>query len=259
MEFPDSSCRISCEVCSGASPERTRCEARAISKPGQVSRLTNVSLVSGFALGMYPYTTACSPPAARIGPAARTPTEKASPQTVAAVRKRCAMAGLTASPRWPTTKVSSSGLTERQKPKPRGHRRNCAACRTRRRCRRTSAPRERSAPPRAGARAPATATRRSELAPDPAAASHCRGTVCTFAADQRQRWLGDWQVLVRVEEGDRRGLCRDSFSVLPLDLQVVAGGCELGWHPDVPDVALKARRPDQVGDPPDALPASQGW
>src|SRR6185437_5282833 len=121
MEFPDSSCRFSCEMCSGASPERTSCEAFDISKPGQVSRLTKVSLVSGFALRMYAYTTACSAPAAYIGPAARTPTEKASAQTVAAVRNRCAIARLTASPRWPTTKVSSSGLKERQRPKPLGH------------------------------------------------------------------------------------------------------------------------------------------
>ena len=71
--------------------------------------------------------------------------------------------------------------------------------------------------------------------------------------------LGGWHVLVRVEEGDCRGFGGGPFSVCPLNLQVVAGGCELGWYPDVPDVALQAWRPDQVGDPSDALPAGQGW
>src|SRR6266568_4570661 len=95
-EFADTSCRVSCEMRRGASPERTSREAFDRSKPGQVSRLTEVSLVSGLALRMYANTIACSAPAAKIGPVARTPTEKASAQTVAAVRSRCAIARLTA-------------------------------------------------------------------------------------------------------------------------------------------------------------------
>src|SRR5260370_19737915 len=71
--------------------------------------------------------------------------------------------------------------------------------------------------------------------------------------------LGGWHVLVRVEEGDRGGLGGGSFTVAPFDLQVVAGVGELGWHPDVADVALQARRPDQVGDAAHPLPAGQGW
>src|SRR6266487_6596346 len=102
-EFPDTSWRVSCEMCRGASPERTSWEAFDRSKPGQVSRLTKVSLVRGLALRMYPYTIACSAPAAKIGLVARTPTEKASAQTVATVRNRCAIARLAASPRGPTT------------------------------------------------------------------------------------------------------------------------------------------------------------
>src|SRR5216683_7564692 len=62
-----------------------------------------------------------------------------------------------------------------------------------------------------------------------------------------------------VEERDRRGLGGGSFSVLPLDIQIVARISELGWHPHTPDVALEARRPDKVGDAPHALTASQGW
>src|SRR5689334_11639333 len=108
-EFPDISCRVSCEMCSGASPERTRREAFDRSKPGQVSRLTKVSLARGLAPRMYPYTIACPAPAAKIGPVARTPTEKASAKTVATVRNRCAIARLAASPRWPTTEVWSRG------------------------------------------------------------------------------------------------------------------------------------------------------
>src|SRR5215475_11591426 len=120
--FPDTSCMVSCEMCRGASPERTRWEAFDRSKPGQVSRLTKVSLVRGLALRMYPYTIACSAPAAKIGPVARTPTEKANAQTVAAVRNRCAIARLAASPRWPTTEVWALGLIERQRPSPADHR-----------------------------------------------------------------------------------------------------------------------------------------
>ena len=106
-EFPDTSWKVSCEMRRGASPERTRWEAFDRSKPGQVSRLTKVSLVRGLALRMYPNTIACSAPAAKIGPVARTPTENASAQTVAAVRNRCAIARRAASPRWPTTEVWS--------------------------------------------------------------------------------------------------------------------------------------------------------
>ncbi len=51
-------------MCSGASPECTRWEAFDISKPGQVSKLTKVSLATGFALRMYAYTIACSAPVA---------------------------------------------------------------------------------------------------------------------------------------------------------------------------------------------------
>src|SRR5215813_7883053 len=93
-QLPDTCWSVSFEMCSGASPDRTSLEALDRSKAGQVNRLTKVSLSSGFALRMYANTIACFAPAAKIGPAARTPTENASAQTVATVRNRCAMARL---------------------------------------------------------------------------------------------------------------------------------------------------------------------
>src|SRR6266566_1858073 len=114
-EFPDTSWRVSWEMCKGASPERTSREAFDRSKPGQVRRFTEVSLVRALALRMYPNTIACSAPAAKTGPAARTPTENASAQTAATVRNRCAIARLAASPRWPIKEVWSYGPIEIQR------------------------------------------------------------------------------------------------------------------------------------------------
>src|SRR5947207_7464467 len=78
-----------------------------------------------------------------------------------------------------------------------------------------------------------------------------------WSATYAQR-LGGWHGLVRVEEWDGGGLSWGSFSVRPLDLQIVAWISEFSWHPDVADVALHARRPDQVGDAADPPPAGQG-
>src|SRR5260370_20168019 len=69
--------------------------------------------------------------------------------------------------------------------------------------------------------------------------------------------LADRHGLRGVEERDRRGLRGGSLSVLPFDVEIVAGVCELCRDPYVSDVALEARRPDKVGDAAHALPSSQ--
>src|SRR5260370_30823947 len=87
------------------------------------------------------------------------------------------------------------------------------------------------------------------------------GRSCRRWRRQRDRvpraGLADRHGLRGVEERDRRGLRGGSLSVLPFDVEIVAGVCELCRDPSVSDVALEARRPDKVGDAAHALPSSQ--
>src|SRR3954469_7735461 len=64
-------------------------------------------------------------------------------------------------------------------------------------------------------------------------------------------------LLRRVEKRDRRAAGGPAVAVGRVDLELGAGARELDRKPDVADIPLEARTPDQIGNRPDRLTAVQ--